>query len=358
MTAGRRPPDRPTSGKRTAGPAPKTSAKSAAAPERSASAQAAGSRPAASSPARSIGGAVRAGRRPDHPFVTAFADYARAECHLAENSVEAYRRDLRRFYEWLAGRNAAKLTVRELADYASWLHGMKLAPASTARHLIALKLFYRYLQLENVVRDNPAELLGTQKLWQRIPQVLSPQQIDKMLSAPDRNKTCRLRDRAMLELLYATGCRASELADLRLRDVRLDVGHCTCRGKGDKQRIVPLGARAIEAVKKYLADERPLLAGNRQPPPEHLLLSRRGLRMRRERIWELVKTYATEAGAHPDVSPHTLRHSFATHLIAGGADLRVVQELLGHAGIQTTQIYTHVDQSRLKSVHKKFHPRA
>jgi integrase/recombinase XerD len=308
--------------------------------------------------AKPLAGAARAGRKPDHPFVTAFADYARAECHLADNSVEAYRRDLRRFYEWLAGRNPAKLTVRELADYASWLHGLKLAPASTARHLIALKLFYRYLQLENVVRDNPAELLGTQKLWQRIPQVMTPAQIDAMLAAPDRNKTCRLRDRALLELLYATGCRASELADLRLRDLKLDAGHLTCRGKGDKQRIVPLGARAVEAVKKYLSEERPLLAAGRKPAPEHLLLSRRGLRMRRERIWELVKIYAAEAGAHPDVSPHTLRHSFATHLIAGGADLRIVQEMLGHSSIQTTQIYTHVDQSRLKTVHKKFHPRA
>jgi len=308
--------------------------------------------------AKAVAGAPRAGRKPDHPYVTAFADYARAECHLADNTVEAYRRDLRRYHEWLAGRNPAKLTVRELADYASWLHGLKLAPASTARHLIALKLFYRYLQLENVVRDNPAELLGTQKLWQRIPQVMTPAQIDKMLAAPDRNQTCRLRDRALLELLYATGCRASELSDLRLRDVKLDAGHCTCRGKGDKQRIVPLGARAVEAVKRYLSDERPLLAAGRTPPPEHLLLSRRGLRLRRERIWELVKIYAAEAGAHPDVSPHTLRHSFATHLIAGGADLRIVQEMLGHAGIQTTQIYTHIDQSRLKAVHKKFRPRA
>jgi len=354
MDSRRKPPAKVSAGTGSVGKAPAPRASGARTPAE----QPPAAQPTSELKSKRVAGAPRAGRKPDHPFVTAFADYARAECHLADNSVEAYRRDLRRFYEWLAGRNAAKLTVHELADYASWLHGLKLAPASTARHLIALKLFYRYLQLENVVRDNPAELLGTQKLWQRIPQVMTPAQIDKLLAAPDRNKTCRLRDRALLELLYATGCRASELSDLRLRDVKLDAGHCTCSGKGDKQRIVPLGARAIEAVKKYLSDERPLLAAGRTPAPEHLLLTRRGLRMRRERIWELVKIYAAEAGAHPDVSPHTLRHSFATHLIAGGADLRIVQELLGHAGIQTTQIYTHVDQSRLKSVHKKFHPRA
>jgi integrase/recombinase XerD len=160
-----------------------------------------------------------------------------------------------------------------------------------------------------------------------------------------------------MELLYATGCRASEMANLRLRDMQLDGGYCICRGKGDKERIVPLGERAVAAVRDYLKNERPAAARRVKNPPDTLLLSRRGLRIRRERIWELVKQYALEAGAPNDVSPHTLRHSFATHLLAGGADLRLVQEMLGHASIQTTQIYTHVDQSRLKAVHKKFHPR-
>jgi integrase/recombinase XerD len=307
--------------------------------------------------AKRVKGASRAGRPVDHPYVSAYADYIRTEAHLSDNTVAAYRRDMRRFFEWADGREPAKLKVRELSDYASWLHEQKLAPASLARHLVSLKLFYRYLQLEGAVRDNPAELLGAQKLWERIPTVLSPEVIDRMLAAPRRSKVSRLRDTALMELLYATGCRASEMSNLKLRDAQLDGGYCVCRGKGDKERIVPLGRRAVEAVREYLQHERPIAARHQRHPPEQLLLSRRGRRLRRERIWELVKMYALEAGAPAEVSPHTLRHSFATHLLAGGADLRLVQEMLGHAGIQTTQLYTHVDQSRLKAVHKQFHPR-
>lgn len=304
-----------------------------------------------------IAGAARAGKPGEHPFLTAYAEYLRTECHHSDNTVAAYRRDLRKFYEWLDGREPARLGIRDLADYAAWLRKRNLAPASLARHLVSLKLFYRYLQLESAVRDNPAELLGTQKLWERIPTVLQPDVIDRMLAAPKSAKRSPLRDRALMELLYATGCRASEMANLRLRDMQLDGGYCVCRGKGDKERIVPLGERAVAAVRDYLKNERPAVARLVKNPPDTLLLSRRGLRIRRERIWELVKQYALDAGAPSDVSPHTMRHSFATHLLAGGADLRLVQEMLGHASIQTTQIYTHVDQSRLKAVHKKFHPR-
>jgi integrase/recombinase XerD len=271
--------------------------------------------------------------------------------------VAAYRRDLLRFFEWLAGRDAAGLSIRELADYAGWLHSKKLAPASIARHIVSLKVFFRYLQLEGVMEDNLAELLGSQKLWQRVPTVLSPQQVDRLFEAPQQDDPCWRRDRALLELLYATGCRASELSNLRLQDLHLDQGFCVCRGKGDKERVVPLGTRAADAVRAYLAHERPKLAGPSSPLADWLLLSYRGRRLRRERIWELLKKYARRVGALPAVSPHTLRHSFATHLLAGGADLRQVQEMLGHASIATTQIYTHVDPSRLKAVHKKFHPR-
>ena len=291
-------------------------------------------------------------------WLGAFVQYAAGECHLAENTVAAYRRDLARFFEWLAGRDAAKLSIRELADYMGWLHAKKLAPASIARHVVSLKVFFRYLQLEGVVEDNLAELLGSQKLWQRVPTVLSPQQIERLFRAPRQDDPCPRRDRALLELLYATGCRASELSNLRLRDLHLDEGFCLCRGKGNKERLVPLGLRAAEAVRAYLGHERPKLAASSSPPADWLLLSYRGRRLRRERIWELLKKYARRVGAPKEVSPHTLRHSFATHLLAGGADLRQVQEMLGHASIATTQIYTHVDPSRLKAVHKKFHPRA
>jgi integrase/recombinase XerD len=162
----------------------------------------------------------------------------------------------------------------------------------------------------------------------------------------------------MLELLYATGCRVSELSLLRPRDLRLPERYCLCHGKGDKQRMVPLGRRAVEAVVDYLEHERPKLAARREAPSQFLLLTSRGGRLRRERVWELIKLYAKQAGCSADLSPHSLRHSFATHLLAGGADLRQVQEMLGHASIATTQIYTHVDHSRLKRVHDTFHPRA
>jgi integrase/recombinase XerD len=303
---------------------------------------------------RAAGASVPAG---DHPWVEAFAGYLRSECHLAANTVMAYRRDLRRFYEWLAKRAIPKLTIKDLAQYAGWLHDRQLAPASLARHLVSLKLFFRYLQLEGVLTDNLAELLGSQKLWQRVPEVLATQVVERMLEGPVAGQPCWRRDRAVLELLYASGCRASELSGMHLRDLHLDDGHCLCHGKGDKQRLVPLGRRAIDAVRQYLEHERPKLAACSLLPPPWVLLSRSGQRLRRERIWELVKRYAVAAGAPQSVGPHTMRHTFATHLLAGGADLRQVQEMLGHASIATTQIYTHVDPTRLKAVHRQFHPR-
>ena len=231
-------------------------------------------------------------------------------------------------------------------------------PASIGRHLVSLRIFFRYLQLEGVLTDNLAELLGSQKLWERVPHVLTPDMVDRLLAAPAPGEPLWRRDRALLELLYATGCRASELSFLKLEHLRLDEGYCLARGKGDKERLVPLGRRAIAAVRDYLQFEREALACKSAPiKPPWVLVSRRGLRLRRERIWELFKHFAARAGIPGDTSPHTLRHSFATHLLAGGADLRQVQEMLGHASIATTQIYTHVDPARLKAVHKQFHPR-
>jgi integrase/recombinase XerD len=291
-------------------------------------------------------------------WVESFTDYVAGECHLSENTVAAYRRDLTRFMLWLDGRGIPKLDIQDLADYAGWLHEKQLAPASIARHLVSLKVFFRYLQLENVLTENLAELLGSQKLWQRVPKVLSPQQIDKLFAAPGSCDPFWRRDRAMLELLYATGCRVSEISNMKMQDMHLDESYCLCRGKGDKERLVPLNARAVAAVRAYLDRERGKLQARRGSEADWVLLSYRGRRLRRERIWELLKQYAKRVGSPPEISPHTFRHSFATHLLAGGADLRQVQEMLGHASIATTQIYTHVDPTRLKAVHKKFHPRA
>ncbi|RIK79727.1 MAG: site-specific tyrosine recombinase XerD [Planctomycetota bacterium] len=287
-----------------------------------------------------------------------FIRYLRTECHLSENTVAAYQRDVKRLFAWLGNRRLGQLTASELAGYSAWLAEQNLAPKSVARHVASLKVFFRYLQLEGAITANQAELVGSPKLWQRVPLVLSAEQVDRLLAAPRRCDGWPRRDLALLELLYATGCRVSEVSRLRMRDLDLAERYCQCHGKGDKQRIVPLGERAIQAIGRYLHDERGKLAGKRAPSPEWLLLSARGERLRRERIWELIKRYAVRVGVSPDVSPHTLRHSFATHLLAGGADLRQVQELLGHASIATTQIYTHVDHTRLKRVHQAFHPRA
>lgn len=287
-----------------------------------------------------------------------FAHYLRSECHLAANTVEAYARDLARFFEWLRGRRLQSVKVSDLSAYPAWLAELSLAPKSIARHVASLKVFFKFLQLEGALADNQADLLGSPKLWQRVPHVLSPDQVTELLAAPRRGDPYWIRDRALLEMLYATGCRVSELATLRLRDVHLQERFCKCHGKGDKQRMVPLGLQAVSAVQCYLERQRAELAAKRSPTDDRLFLSTRGQGLRRERIWELIKKYATRAALSNEISPHSLRHSFATHLLAGGADLRQVQEMLGHASIATTQLYTHVDHTRLKQVHKAFHPRA
>jgi len=291
--------------------------------------------------------------------VNAFKHYVLAERGLARNSVLAYGRDLERFQLWVASgglKDYLQPTVRELSQYLAFCREENLAAPSVARHLVALKMFYRYLRLEERVQKNTAELLNSPALWERIPQVLSPESVDKLLMAPRGDERFYLRDRALLETLYATGSRASEVVGLTLADLHLDSGFCKCLGKGNKQRVVPLGAKAMGAMRTYLANQRPLLV---RPNPEApwVFVSRGGKALTREMLWILVKKYAGRAGLNARVSPHTLRHSFATHLLAGGADLRTVQELLGHANIRTTQHYTHVDQARLKAIHRQFHPR-
>ena len=291
--------------------------------------------------------------------LTAFRNYLAAERGMATNTVLAYQGDLAKFRDWVAGGGLSTYlapTVRELTNYLAYLKENGLAAGSVARNLIATKMFYRFLRLEERVEQNTVELLSSPKLWERIPQVLSPESIERLLSAPRNEDRFYLRDRALLETLYATGSRASEVVNLRLADMHLDSSFCKCTGKGSKQRIVPLGAPAISALKIYLQDLRPTLTQGDQANP-WVFVSKGGKRLTREMLWILVKKYVRRAGLNGKVSPHTLRHSFATHLLAGGADLRIVQELLGHANIRTTQHYTHVDRSRLQAVHRRFHPR-
>jgi len=287
-----------------------------------------------------------------------FLIYLRSECHLAENTIAAYGRDLVHLKHWLRGRSPAELAIGDLTDYMSWLKEQGLAASSISRHIVSLRMFFKFLQLESAIEDNPAELLTTPKMWTRVPHVLSIRQIDRFLQAPEPRDPLWKRDRAILELMYATGCRVSEICDMLLANVHLNDGYCLAEGKGSKQRMVPLGERAIDAIRSYLDEERPLLCGrSTQEHSPWLILSRTGQRLRREAIWELVKRYAARAGISEEATPHTLRHSFATHLLAGGADLRMIQEMLGHASIQTTQIYTQVENSKLKRIHQQFHPR-
>ena len=265
---------------------------------------------------------------------------------------------MQRFVQWVGKKRLPALTIGDLSDFVASLTDQGLAPASVARNVVAIRTFFKYLQLEGIVRENPAELIVTQKMWQRMPGVLSPREVEAFLSAPKKSDAYYLRDVAMLEVLYATGCRATEVCTLRVRDLSLNERHLKCEGKGGKQRMVPIGTSAIVAINRYTEELRGKLAAKCPHPPEELFLSRSGRPLDRIQLWRLVKYYALRAGISSDISPHSLRHSFATHLLAGGADLRLVQEMLGHASIQTTQIYTHVEHSRLKKIHQQFHPRA
>lgn len=290
--------------------------------------------------------------------VLAFKNYQQAERGMAENTVISYGHDLQRYADWFAGgqmRDFRKPTLSELADYIAFMRDDNLAPSSIARHLVALKMFYRFLKMEERADPAAVELLSSPALWERIPQVLSPESVDKLLASPVPTDRFFLRDRAILETMYATGCRASEVVNLKVADVYLDAKFCKCIGKGAKHRLVPLGSKAVEALRVYLGETR--TGSIMGAPSEYVFLSRAGKKLDREILWAIIKKYVKRAGLHRKTSPHTLRHSFATHLLSGGADLRAVQEMLGHASIGTTQIYTHVDRSRLKQMHKLFHPR-
>lgn len=294
--------------------------------------------------------------RPISPFLA----YLRHECGLSPHSIAAYQRDLERLLGWAqeAGIGDWKqLDISKLGQYLGYLADERLAPASIARHIASLKTFFRFLVLDGVLSTSAAELLNRPSLWERLPYVLSERQVDELLTAPDRNDRLYERDRAILEMLYATGTRASEVVGMAADDIDWEERVVRCVGKGNKERLVPFGQDAAQVLREYCQRLRPLLVGNR-PDCGKLFLSRSGRPLTRIDIWKLVKRYARQIGVADKVSPHTLRHSFATHMLARGADLRVIQELLGHSNIATTQLYTKVDASRLKALHRRFHPRA
>ena len=290
-------------------------------------------------------------------WVRRFKEFLLIECGLADSTLEAYSRDLREFTDHLAqlGVSLAGLDYGHLQKHLIGLKDRGLALASIARRIACLRMFLKYLQGRGVVTADIATIIEMPKRWRYLPQTLHYKHVDALLAAPDPEDEFYFRDRAILELLYATGMRVSELTGLSLDSINRKVGYVRVFGKGRKERIVPVGSAALTAVADYLDQLRPKLATAKSK--EALFLSRRGRRLDRTNVWRMVDKYASLTGLDGKTSPHTLRHSFATHLLEGGADLRVVQELLGHADVSTTQIYTHVDKSRLKSIHQKYHPR-
>lgn len=288
-----------------------------------------------------------------------FLDYVSLERGLSKNTRAAYADDIARFINWLSGqgvRSIRDVTRKQILDHLLSEKARGLASNSLSRHLVSLKVFFRYLTQEGQVGTNVAETMESPKVWKMLPSVLTPKEIDRLFAAPDLKKPLGLRNRAILELFYATGLRVSELAGLQLTDLQFDEKCLRCIGKGRKERIIPVGDTAIKWVKLYIHDERPRLLP--EPTEQTVFLSNRRQPMSRKTIWDLIKKCARNAGITKTIYPHSLRHSFASHLLANGAPLRIIQEMLGHADIATTQIYTHVDPDRLKGVHRQFHPRA
>jgi integrase/recombinase XerD len=297
--------------------------------------------------------------RPVRDFLT----FIRVEAGLAAATIDAYGRDLRDLANDLAEQgvpSADAVTARDVADHLKRLRTeRRLDPSSIARHLATFRVFFRFLMANRRIAEDPTELLEPPTRWKRLPGVLSPAQMKRLLAAPaPEHGELWLRDKAMLELMYAAGLRASEVGALECAQFHRAIGVVTVTGKGNKQRLVPIGAPAREWTERYLGECRPGLARfNDRRDQARLLLSQHGRPLERVAVWQIVRRNAIHAGLR-DVHPHMLRHSFATHLLSGGADLRVVQELLGHADIATTQIYTHVDRSRLRDVMRRAHPRA
>ena len=285
-----------------------------------------------------------------------FIAHLRVERGLAANTIQSYSRDLIRFLAFLESRGRApeKAVREDVSAFLGSLHG-RLSARSAARSLSAVRMFFRFLVSEGHMATSPARLVEAPKLPRRLPEILSPQEVERLLEQPDPSTPPGSRDRAMLELLYATGLRVSELVGLQLQNVNLEAGFVRMVGKGSKERVVPMGDKAREAVRDYRAGARPALAGPRNPAD--LFLNARGRGLTRQGFWKIIKRYGRAAGIRASITPHGLRHAFASHLLEGGADLRSLQIMLGHADITTTQIYTHVTRERLKRIHEKYHPR-
>jgi integrase/recombinase XerD len=291
-------------------------------------------------------------------LIETFLNYLSVERGLARNSIISYRDDLRAYAGFLKINSLdslGKTTKSDVSNFMLYQKDKGLASSSIARRLAAIRMFYRFLVRERIIKNDPTSLMDTLKLWKKIPETLSLNEIEVLLAQPNVRQRQGIRDRAILETLYATGMRVSEAANLKLDNANLDIGFLRCIGKGNKERIIPMGKKAIVSIRRYLESSRSDLLKKREC--EYLFLSRSGKKLSRQSLWKLIKRYALEAKIKKPIWPHILRHSFATHLLERGADLRSVQEMLGHSNISTTQIYTHINKDRLKSIHKMYHPR-
>ena len=294
-------------------------------------------------------------------WIRLFLDSILVERGLSPETGKAYASDLKAFLEWLSPEEAAHPETLERTRFSAFLLDGKakgLKPTTLARRLVAVKMFFRFLQQEGYLETNVAETLDSPHLWRHLPEILSPQQVDDLLKAPDLRTEKGIRDRAMLEMMYACGLRVSELVNLQISQLHFCDGYIRVVGKGSKERLVPIARASAKRVEIYLQKVRPAWVEGEDPSKGLVFLSVRGRPLTRARIWQLIRELAREANLPDGVHPHTLRHSFASHLLSAGAPLRTIQEMLGHADIGTTQIYTHVDAQRLRDVHHTFHPRA
>jgi integrase/recombinase XerD len=290
--------------------------------------------------------------------IRTFLNCLRVEKGLSDNTVQAYRRDITKFAAFAAKRRLAASDVGrgDIVDFLGSLYRGGLDSRSVARHLVTIRHFFRFALMEGYVQDDPAATIESPRFRQSLPEFLSLEEVDRLLRQPDTTATVGIRDRAMIELMYSCGLRVSELCGLRVADLEAEAGCLRCVGKGDKERLVPVGREALEAVQRYLRTSRPKLLGDSDSP--HLFLNQAGRRVGRIPFWKKLGEYGRKAGLRKPLTPHMLRHSFATHLLDRGADLRSVQMMLGHSDISTTQIYTHVVEERLKQVYRAHHPRA
>jgi integrase/recombinase XerD len=290
--------------------------------------------------------------------IDTYLGYLRDVRRMSPNTVESYARDLAALAAFAEkqGRSVEALDRRDLEAFARTLMAAALSPRSVARAVACVRGFFKFLLAEKTIATDPAEDFRAPRAWPALPKYLSQDEVDRLLAQPDISTPRGIRDKALIELLYATGLRVTELLSLKQGDIALDAGYLTCIGKGDKQRIVPLGHSAVEWVRRYTAESRPSLLKGRKSA-WLFVNAKGGGRLSRVGFWKVLKEYGVEAGVSRGLSPHVLRHSFATHLLERGADLRSIQMMLGHADLSTTQIYTHVLEARLRSVYDKFHPR-